>query len=67
MVRAQEGVAPSALPGGKDKPLETASSLHDPGEGFIARILRSLGTVFSESADAETSEPGRNRAGAELR
>ncbi len=33
----------------------------------IARIQRSLGTVFSESADAETSEPGRNRAGAELR
>ncbi len=61
MVRAQEGVPPSELPGGETELIETASGLRDRAGGFIARILRTLGAATNESGDA-AAKPAQNPA-----
>ncbi len=58
MVRAQEGMAPAALPGGEAAAWETMGGPRDPGGGFVGRILRALGVDSDEAAQSPPA-PGR--------
>jgi len=63
MVRAQEGIAPRALPGGGSALVETTSDVRDSAGGFVARILRALGAADSEPEAAGKPVQIPTRAG----
>ena len=67
MVGALEGVPPSDLPGGEAALVDAASELRDQAGGFIARILRSLGTGSTNSRDAAAGKPAQDLAPAHRR
>ncbi len=64
MVRAQEGVPLSALPGGEDTSPRTAKDSGDSGGGFIARVLRALGAAPSPPDGADAAKPTQYPTGA---